>query len=298
MAIELRYRVVDVFSDRPLAGNAVCVVLDPCPEPVMGAIAREVNLSETTFPTVVGDDEYEVRIFTPMAELPFAGHPSLGTAWVLGRRRWTQVSEGATVVVEADEDGAVMCQPTPEISEAPMAWVTNANIEGAEGAYRAEAGGVAHLLVPTSTRLDRLRATPAAFAEVAQKARATTVGLFARQDDSTLKVRVFVPGPAGPGGQQQGPTGSGGQQQGPAGPGGQQHGPAASSGGGFEDPGTGSAAGPIALLACRLWGTSADVIIRQGDEVGRPCRIEVHAEEGDVRVGGSVAACAEGTFTL
>ena len=47
MAIELRYRVVDVFSDRPLAGNALCVVLDPCPEPVMAAIAREVNLSET-----------------------------------------------------------------------------------------------------------------------------------------------------------------------------------------------------------------------------------------------------------
>jgi trans-2,3-dihydro-3-hydroxyanthranilate isomerase len=268
MAIELRYRVVDVFSDRPLAGNAVCVVLDPCPEPVMGAIAREVNLSETTFPTVVGDDEYEVRIFTPMAELPFAGHPSLGTAWVLGPRRWTQVSEGATVIVETDEEGAVMSQPTPEISEAPMAWVTDANLEGAEGAYRAEAGGTAHLLVPTSTRLDRLRATPAEFAEVAQRARVTTVGLFARQDDSTLKVRVFVPGVAG------------------------------SAAGGFEDPGTGSAAGPIALLARRVWRTSADVIIRQGDEVGRACRIEVHAEEGDIRVGGRVAACAEGTFTL
>ena len=65
-----------------------------------------------------------------------------------------------------------------------------------------------------------------------------------------------------------------------------------------EDPGTGSAAGPIGLLARRLWGSATDVVIRQGEEVGRPCRIEVHAEEGDVRVGGRVAGSAEGRFTL
>jgi trans-2,3-dihydro-3-hydroxyanthranilate isomerase len=133
MAIELRYRIVDVFSDRPLAGNALCVVLDPCPEPVMGAIAREVNLSETTFPTVIGDEEYEVRIFTPSVELPFAGHPSLGTAWTLGPGRWTQVSEGATVAIEAVRDGAVMAQPIPEITELPVATVADL----------AELGGVA-----------------------------------------------------------------------------------------------------------------------------------------------------------
>jgi trans-2,3-dihydro-3-hydroxyanthranilate isomerase len=271
VGIELRYRVVDVFSDRPLAGNAVCVVLDPCPEPVMGAIARETNLSETTFPTVIGADEYEVRIFTPTVELPFAGHPSLGTAWVLGPGRWTQVSAGATVIVEADDAGAVMGQPTPEITEAPKALPTDSTLpgaEGAEGAYRAEAGGMTHLLIPTTVRLDRLRPSPAAVAEVAQRVRATTVALFTWRDDSMLHVRVFVPGPV------------------------------SSSGGGFEDPGTGSAAGPIALLARRLWGTAADVTICQGDEIGRPCRIEVHAEEGDVRVGGRIAACAEGTFTL
>jgi trans-2,3-dihydro-3-hydroxyanthranilate isomerase len=263
--IELRYRVVDVFSDRALAGNALCVVLDPCPEPVMGAIACEVNLSETTFPTVLGDGEYEVRIFTPITELPFAGHPSLGTAWVLGPRRWTQTSDGATVVVEADEAGAVMSQPTPDIDVAPTAWLTDSNLEGGEGAYRAEAGGMAHLLVPTTGRLDRLRTSPADVVEVARRARATTVALFRRVDDKTLQARVFVPGP---------------------------------DGGGFEDPGTGSAAGPLALLARRLWGTEADVTVHQGDEMGRPCRIDVHAEDGDVWVGGRIAACAEGVFTL
>ena len=88
--IELAYRIVDVFSDRPLAGNALCVVVDACPEPLMAGIAREVNLSETTFPTVTADGAYRTRIWTPGGELPFAGHPTLGTAWVLGAGRWEQ----------------------------------------------------------------------------------------------------------------------------------------------------------------------------------------------------------------
>src|SRR5688572_30431451 len=97
--MEFRYVIVDVFSDQPLAGNALCVVLDPVPEGAQQAIAREVNLSETTFPVVTAEDEYDVRIYTPGVELPFAGHPTLGTAWVLGPRRWTQHSPGGPVVV-------------------------------------------------------------------------------------------------------------------------------------------------------------------------------------------------------
>jgi trans-2,3-dihydro-3-hydroxyanthranilate isomerase len=87
----------------------------------MQKIAREANLSETTFPSQIGDDSYEMRIFSPTVELPFAGHPSIGTAWLLGPRRWTQVTSGATVIVEADEHGATMTQPQPEFEllEAP-----------------------------------------------------------------------------------------------------------------------------------------------------------------------------------
>ena len=110
----LRYRLVDVFTDRPLWGNPLCVVLDPCPSELMQAIAREANLSETTFPSQTGEDSYEMRIFSPTLELPFAGHPSLGTGWLLGPRRWTQVTSGATVIVEADKDGATMSQPQPQ----------------------------------------------------------------------------------------------------------------------------------------------------------------------------------------
>ena len=85
----LRYEVVDVFAERPYAGNPLAVVLDgdDLPAAAMQAMAREFHLSETAFPlrpTVPGA-AYRVRIFTPVTELPFAGHPSIGTAWVLAR---------------------------------------------------------------------------------------------------------------------------------------------------------------------------------------------------------------------
>jgi trans-2,3-dihydro-3-hydroxyanthranilate isomerase len=85
----LDYQVVDVFTDRAYAGNPLAVVLggDDLSTEQMQAIAREFNLSETTFPMPATTDEaaYRLRIFTPGTELPFAGHPSIGTAWVMKR---------------------------------------------------------------------------------------------------------------------------------------------------------------------------------------------------------------------
>lgn len=264
MAVELRYRIVDVFTDRPLAGNALCVVLDPCPDPVMAALAREVNLSETTFPVVTGEGTYEMRIFTPAAELPFAGHPSIGTAWCLGAGRWQQTTEGGTVLVEAGADGAVMAQPTPRFTDAdPRPGAEALGLGGVEVASVAEAAGMRHLILATEAPLESLSADTGAVVAATRHARADTMCAVRRLADATLHVRLFAPLLGIP-----------------------------------EDPGTGAAAGPIGLLARRLWGTAAEVTILQGAEVGRPCRIEVHADEGAVRVGGRVAACAEGVFTL
>lgn len=79
--------VVDVFTERPLAGNQLAVVLDAegIPGEVMQRIAKEMNVSETTFvmAPVQAGNAARVRIFTPGSELPFAGHPTIGTAWVL-----------------------------------------------------------------------------------------------------------------------------------------------------------------------------------------------------------------------
>jgi trans-2,3-dihydro-3-hydroxyanthranilate isomerase len=264
VGIELRYRLVDVFSDVPLAGNAVCVVLDPCPEPVMAAIAREVNLSETTFPTVTGEASYEMRIFTPIAELPFAGHPSLGTAWALGPHRWEQTTAGGSVVVEADAAGARMSQPLPVITAAdPEGPVKALGLPGARVTYVAEVLGMRHLVVATDAPLDRLLPDPGAVAAASRRAGVGTVAVVRPLDEGTLHVRVFAPAVGVP-----------------------------------EDPGTGSAAGPVALVARLTWGTADAVIIVQGAEIGRPCRIQVHLEAGEVQMGGNVVACAEGRFTL
>jgi trans-2,3-dihydro-3-hydroxyanthranilate isomerase len=262
--IRLRYRIVDVFSARPLAGNALCVVLDPCPEPVMAAIAREVNLSETTFPTVTGDGEYDVRIFTPAVELPFAGHPSLGTAWTLGPGRWMQTSPGATIAIEADADGALMSPPEPiftEVDPAPLA----AAVGLAEGraAVTADIVGLVHSIVATDAPIDKLAPAGGAVRGAAAAVGAASIAVVRRDGPDGLHVRVFVPGAGVP-----------------------------------EDPGTGSAAGPIGVFARTVWDTPADITISQGSEIGRPCRIEVHAEPGAVRVGGRVSSCAEGAFTL
>src|ERR1700686_1792453 len=89
MANERRYRLrwVDVFTERALAGNPLAVVLeaDGLSQAQMQAIARETNLSETTFvlPPAKREHAAKVRIFTPFVELPFAGHPTVGTGWVL-----------------------------------------------------------------------------------------------------------------------------------------------------------------------------------------------------------------------
>ena len=86
--MRLAYDIVDVFTERPFAGNQLAVVHgagDLSTEQCQ-AIAKEFNYSETTFPVPRSDDEYAVRIFTPGNEIPFAGHPTLGTAWVLRSR--------------------------------------------------------------------------------------------------------------------------------------------------------------------------------------------------------------------
>jgi trans-2,3-dihydro-3-hydroxyanthranilate isomerase len=122
---------------------------------------------------------------------------------------------------------------------------------------------MSHTIVATDAAVDALTPDLAALAAANAAAGAIGIAVVRRRDDTTLHVRVFVPGAGVP-----------------------------------DDPGTGSAAGPIGLFAASVWGTATDVTIHQGIEMGRPCRIDVHAEVGAVRVGGRVSACAEGAFTL
>src|SRR6476620_3332126 len=121
------FTLVDVFTDVPFAGNQLCVVPEPPYELdglTMQVLAREIGFSETT--SVSSDREgcYEVRIFTPCSELPFAGHPTLGTAFVLARLgavppSVVQTSAAGNVPVEAELEAGVatMRQLPPECGE-------------------------------------------------------------------------------------------------------------------------------------------------------------------------------------
>src|SRR2546423_10747371 len=122
-----RYVVADVFTDTPLEGNQLAVFTDAreIPEEQLQSLAREMNLSETVFvlPTDA-DADVRIRIFTPAAEIPFAGHPTLGTAFVLGmplQKMVIRIETGNGVVpVELEREGARivfgrMQQPIPSI---------------------------------------------------------------------------------------------------------------------------------------------------------------------------------------
>ena len=125
---EIHYQLCDVFTHRPLAGNALAVFTDAngMDAATMQALARETNLSESSFvlpPTSAGADA-AIRIFTPTMELPFAGHPTLGTAFVLassGERTSIRLETGRGVVAVrlSWEPGQPtfgwMTQPLPEI---------------------------------------------------------------------------------------------------------------------------------------------------------------------------------------
>jgi len=99
-----RYVLVDVFTDRPFGGNPLAVFPDArgIGSKTMQAIAKEFNLSETTFilPPTEQKADYRVRIFTPSAELPMAGHPTVGTAFVLTREQSSAQTQRTTLFLE------------------------------------------------------------------------------------------------------------------------------------------------------------------------------------------------------
>jgi len=127
MSDHLDYYVVDVFTDRAFAGNPLAVVLDAdeLSTEQMQSMAREFNLSETTFvlaPTA-NDATYRARIFTPAAELPFAGHPSVGTAWLLvhtgrhGAGTLVQECGAGLISLVVSTEGAQLTGGTPSVSD-------------------------------------------------------------------------------------------------------------------------------------------------------------------------------------
>jgi trans-2,3-dihydro-3-hydroxyanthranilate isomerase len=282
-----RYTLLDVFTTTPLAGNALAVVHagDELEEQTMLAVARETRLSETTFVQhahVAGAD-YRNRIWTVERELPFAGHPSLGTAVAVARAehdaprevRYVQQTGAGLQPIDvrlhdAHRAHASMLQePAIHGEEVPRAQAMSAIDLTPEHADRAlppqlVGSGLTQLIVPLRD-LDALaRARPDWPALERLLEAHGAIALYAAVCDPAsahARTRSFVSAAVG------------------------------------EDPATGSAAGPLcAYLAARAACTT--LTIEQGIEMGRPSRIEAEMEGERPRVGGDVVAVGDGTLHL
>lgn len=275
---DLEYEVVDVFTETPYAGNPLAVVLgaDGLEAPALQAIAREFNLSETAFP-MAGDDvaDYRLRIFTPEVELPFAGHPSVGAAWVLAQRGVltpgpvVQSCGAGRLALEIGAAGGPVTltggAPTcgPELDAGPLLRAVGLTAHDLIGVPpRACGTGLefSYLLVRRDA-LERCAPDAAAMAGLGFAG----ISVFA-WDGELASARVFAFG-----------VGVG------------------------EDPATGSAALGLGvyLVATGLLAEGGPYVVRQGVEMGRPSRLEcaVLAEGGaavSVQVTGSVVPVATG----
>lgn len=279
------YVIMDVFTDRPLEGNALAVFPrgDAVPAGRLQAIAREMNLSETVFLLPAeGDGDARIRIFTPAAELPFAGHPTLGAAHHLADRdgldRVTLETGAGPVTVEFEREGGDgpgrirrgrMTQPIPTWEPFDRA----AEVLAALGVARAElpveqyANGPrwVYVALDDAERVAALDPDMGALAALG----AVGVSCFAGSG-RRWKTRFFAPGM-----------------------------------GVAEDPATGSAAGPIAVHLARHGRIAFgdEIELSQGAEIGRPSTLYARVRgEGDridaVEVAGSAVVVARGELLI
>jgi trans-2,3-dihydro-3-hydroxyanthranilate isomerase len=277
-----RYVLADVFTDTPLTGNQLAVFTDArdLDEVTMQALALELGLSETVFVLPPRDGgTVRIRIFTPQYELPFAGHPCLGTAFVLGaplQLGTIALETGSGIVpvgLERDPSGRIvfgrMVQPVPSMGPYERAdeLLLALGVGASQLPVEVYDNGARHAFVVLGSR-EEVAALRPDFAAVAEH---DLVGAIACAGAGTSwKLRMFSP-----------------------------------IGGMGEDAATGSAAGPLACHLARHgllpWGEEIEV--EQGTEIGRPSRLYARATgSGDaieaVEVGGSAVVVARGEFSV
>ncbi len=273
------FRQVDVFTAAALKGNPVAVVLDAegLSDAEMQAFASWTNLSETTFvlsPTHT-DADYRVRIFTPKAELPFAGHPTLGTAHAVLEAGLAQAKQGRLVQqcavgpVELDvgEGGLSFRLPRYALSELTdpeaTAWI------GAAVKGRAQAVDVGPVWLVAEledvTALETLAHDPARLAAYYVPKGMTGATLFAVGADGRVVVRSFAPGDGIP-----------------------------------EDPVCGSGNGAVAAFRLTMGQVSDgdSYVASQGRQVGRDGFVSIRISGAEIHVGGQCVTCIEGTVRI
>jgi len=297
---EYRFFQADVFTDRPFTGNPLAIFpeAEGLTSDEMQSIAKEMNLSETTFvlPPTDLKARFRLRIFTPAFELPLAGHPVVGTCFVLAERGMIPLEEGTNrifqeckagvlpvdiVVRDGEVEEVVMTQSPPRFFDEYQDRALLAAAVGLPeeqllpGGLRAQvvSTAVPQLMVPAASlhHLGRIELDLPAMRQVLRETESDCFMIFTRecvQAEGTVHARMF-----------------------------------AAALGMFEDPATGSASGALGAYLVKHGlveaKPTARILVEQGYEMGRPSAIhvEVDADETgptEVRVGGKAVEVAEG----
>lgn len=277
-----RYVVCDVFTDTPLEGNQLAVFTDArgLSEELLQPLARELKFSETVFVYPASADAHvRIRIFTPAAEIPFAGHPTLGTAFVLGgplQLGEIRIETGVGVIpVTLEREGARivfgrMSQPVPSVQpfDDAQSVLDALGVERSELPIELYDNGLRHVYVCLPSPAD-VSALKPDYPRLAERGPMLLVSTIAGSGTS-WKTRMFAPG-----------------------------------GGVPEDPATGSAAGPLCVHLVRhgLVPPGEEIEITQGVELDRPSKLYARVDGTPekierVEVGGSAVIVARGEFRL
>jgi PhzF family phenazine biosynthesis protein len=281
----LRFKQVDVFTRTPFLGNPVAVVLgaEKLAAEEMQRIAAWTNLSETTFVLPASSDaaDYRLRIFTPKRELPFAGHPTIGSAHAViesgfavaqnGRLRQECLAGCIDLSIERDEDGEriFIRAPQPKISSvnSEQAQRLAAALGSAQNPPLRIDVGVVWLIVELNDAraVDGVAPDLATILKISEETDAAGVTIFGRSNGTDLHVRSFAPALGVP-----------------------------------EDPvcGSGNASVAAYLIHNRLLSETARYEARQGMNVGRAGRVSVRVEGQEIYFGGAAVTCVDGTLRV
>lgn len=299
----LQFYQTDVFTSEPFGGNPLAVFPDPgeLTEREFQQIAREMNLSETVFVLPPTDTRAvaKIRIFTPSQEIPFAGHPILGTFYVLGTLKRLPLQEPVTkvfyechlgvfplelIVLKGQIEQVMMSHPSPEFLEVVSQMETLFELAKALGVQKAQivdspfpveivSTGLPVLIVPirTLTAIKSMEVNHSAVREVCARLGTNGIMVYTTmtlEESATVHTRMFADPIGIP-----------------------------------EDPATGSASGALGAYLVKNGvvevGPTTEVVIEQGYEIDRPSRILVQVFSDDdiiqeIKVGGQVVMVAEG----
>ena len=270
--MELAFKQVDVFTDRPFLGNPVAVVIgaEKLDASAMQRIANWTNLSETTFLLPSRAADYKVRIFTPQRELPFAGHPTVGSAHAAIESGFAKPVDGrlqqecgAGIIDLAVEGGGRIFLKAPEAKIADV----RGKLPFAKKLLRVDVGPVWIVGEAESAEaLAALKPDQAAISKFTLDLEATGVTVFAASNDgeSKMHVRTFAPLHGIP-----------------------------------EDPVCGSCNISVAAYlksTNQIGRFGHHYTARQGMQMGRDGRVSVRIDIDGIRVGGNAVTCVEGTL--